>query len=62
MYQMAANKNLRKVLDSTFCNTVAIGKYHPDKYGTSSPRDRENAERLMKQVNEAYEALKDKAV
>jgi len=36
----------------------AVGKYHPDRYGASSSRDRENAEMLMKQVNEAYEALK----
>jgi len=36
----------------------AVGKYHPDRYGSSSPRDRENAEMLMKQVNEAYEKLK----
>jgi preprotein translocase subunit Sec63 len=40
----------------------AIGKYHPDRYGASSPRDRENAEMLMKQVNEAYEKLKKIAV
>jgi hypothetical protein len=40
----------------------AIGKYHPDRYGASSPRDRENAEMLMKQVNEAYENLKKIAV
>ena len=39
----------------------AVSKYHPDKYGTSSPKDRENAEMLMKQVNEAYEILKEKA-
>jgi len=36
----------------------AVGKYHPDRYVSSSPRDRENAEMLMKQVNEAYEKLK----
>jgi len=36
----------------------AVGKYHPDRYGASSPRDRQNAEMLMKQVNEAYEKLK----
>ena len=36
----------------------AIGKYHPDRYNASSSRDRENAEMLMKQVNEAYENLK----
>jgi hypothetical protein len=39
----------------------AVGKYHPDRYGSSSPRDRENAELLMKQVNEAYEKLKEMA-
>jgi hypothetical protein len=39
----------------------AVGKYHPDRYGFSSPRDRENAEILMKQVNEAYEKLKNVA-
>jgi preprotein translocase subunit Sec63 len=36
----------------------AVGKYHPDRYGSSLPRDRENAEMLMKQVNEAYGKLK----
>ena len=36
----------------------AAGRYHPDSYGTSSKRDRENAEMLMKQINEAYESLK----
>ena len=36
----------------------AVKKYHPDKYGSSSKRDRDNAEMLMKQVNEAYEKLK----
>jgi hypothetical protein len=35
-----------------------VAKYHPDTYGSSSDRDRENAETLMKQINEAYEALK----
>jgi len=40
----------------------AVGKYHPDRYGASSPRDRENAEMLMKQVNEAYEKLRKIAV
>jgi len=40
----------------------AVGKYHPDRYGTSSSRDRENAEMLMKQVNEAYEKLKEIAI
>ena len=36
----------------------AIKKYHPDNYGSSSPRDRANAETLMKQINEANEFLK----
>ena len=36
----------------------SVAKYHPDTYGSSSPRDRENAETLMKQINEAYETLK----
>jgi len=40
----------------------AVGRYHPDRYSTSSLRDRENAEMLMKQVNEAYETLKGIAV
>jgi hypothetical protein len=38
----------------------AVGRYHPDRYGSSSPRDRENAEILMKQINEAYERLKNR--
>jgi hypothetical protein len=37
----------------------AVGKYHPDRYGASSSRDRDNAEMLMRQVNEAYEKLKE---
>jgi len=37
----------------------AVGKYHPDKYSTSSLRDCKNAEILMKQVNEAFKALKE---
>ena len=39
----------------------AVRKYHPDRYSSSSLRDRENAEMLMKQVNEAYEKLKKMA-
>jgi len=39
----------------------AVRKYHPDRYSSSSLRDRENAEMLMKQVNEAYEKLKEMA-
>jgi hypothetical protein len=34
-------------------------KYHPDKYISASSRDRENAETLMKQINGAYEVLKE---
>jgi len=41
---------------------AAVKKYHPDKYSSSSRRDRENAEMLMKQVNEAYEKLKKVAI
>jgi hypothetical protein len=36
----------------------SVAKYHPDTYSSSSSRDRENAETLMKQINEAYETLK----
>jgi DnaJ-domain-containing protein 1 len=36
----------------------AVKKYHPDTYTGASRRDCENAEILMKQVNEAYEVLK----
>ena len=36
----------------------SVVKYHPDTYGASSTRDRQNAETLMKQINEAYEFLK----
>jgi hypothetical protein len=35
-----------------------VAKYHPDRYETTSSRDRENAELIMKQINEAYEVLK----
>jgi len=44
------------------CYREAVRKYHPDRYGASSNQDRENAEMLMKQINEAYEALKEIAV
>ncbi|GHU81947.1 hypothetical protein FACS189468_5470 [Spirochaetia bacterium] len=36
----------------------AVKKYHPDTYTHASRRDCENAETLMRQVNEAYEVLK----
>jgi hypothetical protein len=38
----------------------AAAKYHPDRYAAASRRDRENAETLMKQINEAYGILLDK--
>jgi hypothetical protein len=34
-------------------------KYHPDRYMSALKRDRENAETLMKQINVAYEILKE---
>jgi DnaJ-class molecular chaperone len=37
----------------------AAEKYHPDKYASTSKRDKENAEMLMKQINCAYEILKE---
>ena len=36
--------------------------YHPDRYASASQKERENAELLMKQVNEAYDLLKAAAV
>ena len=36
--------------------------YHPDRYASASPGERQNAEDLMKKVNEAYERLKPAAV
>jgi curved DNA-binding protein CbpA len=36
----------------------AAAKYHPDRYASASRRDRENAESVMKQINEAYAILK----
>lgn len=35
--------------------------YHPDRYAAAARKERENAEDLMKKVNEAYEALKTAA-
>jgi DnaJ-class molecular chaperone len=32
--------------------------YHSDRYASATRRERENAEDLMKKVNEAYENLK----
>jgi hypothetical protein len=36
--------------------------YHPDRYASSSRDERQNAEDLMKKVNEAYERLKPAAL
>jgi hypothetical protein len=36
--------------------------YHPDRYASASPNERQNAEDLMKKVNEAYERLKSAAL
>jgi len=46
-------------LKTAYRNAAAI--YHPDRYASASRRERENAEDLMKKVNEAYECLKMKA-
>jgi len=40
----------------------SAAKYHPDHYASASPSERQNAEDLMKKVNEAYECLKHAAV
>ena len=37
----------------------AVAKFHPDKYNTTGTQNMENAEILMKQINEAYETLKN---
>lgn len=47
-------------LKTAYHNKAAI--YHPDRYAASSQKERENAEILMKQVNEAYEQLKTVAI
>jgi hypothetical protein len=36
----------------------SAAKYHPDRYASASRKERDNAEDLMKKVNEAYEILK----
>jgi len=43
-------------LKTAYRSAAAI--YHPDRYASATRRDRENAEDLMKKVNEAYECLK----
>jgi len=47
-------------LKAAYRNAAAI--YHPDRYASATRRERENAEDLMKKVNEAYECLKAAAV
>jgi len=43
-------------LKTAYRNAAAM--YHPDRYASATRRERENAEDLMKKVNEAYENLK----
>jgi hypothetical protein len=43
-------------LKAAYRNCAAM--YHPDRYASSSRDERQNAEDLMKKVNEAYERLK----
>jgi len=40
----------------------AVAKFHPDRYTKTESRNMDNAEILMKQINEAYEVLKKYAV
>ena len=47
-------------LKAAYHNAAAM--YHPDRYASSTKRDRENAEDLMKKVNEAYQCLKTAAM
>ena len=47
-------------LKAAYRNAAAM--YHPDRYAAASRRERENAEDLMKKVNEAYETLKAAAM
>lgn len=47
-------------LKTAYHHTAA--KFHPDHYASASPSERQNAEDLMKKVNEAYERLKPSAV
>ena len=47
-------------LKAAYRNAAAM--YHPDLYAAATRRDRENAEDLMKKVNEAYEYLKEAAM
>jgi len=47
-------------LKTAYRNCAAM--YHPDRYASSSHEERQNAEDLMKKVNEAYERLKPAAL
>jgi DnaJ-domain-containing protein 1 len=38
---------------------ICAVKYHPDQYVNADSRERQHAEDIMKQINEAYEYLKD---
>jgi len=47
-------------LKTAYRNCAAM--YHPDRYASSSRQEQQNAEDLMKKVNEAYERLKTAAL
>ena len=47
-------------LKTAYRNAAAV--YHPDRYAAAARKERENAEVLMKKVNEAYECLKTAAI
>jgi hypothetical protein len=47
-------------LKTAYRNGAAM--YHPDRYASASPSERQTAEDLMKKVNEAYERLKPAAL
>jgi hypothetical protein len=47
-------------LKTAYRNNATL--YHPDRYALASLNDRQNAEDLMKKVNEAYERLKPAAL
>jgi len=47
-------------LKTAYRNCAAM--YHPDRYASSSRQEQQNAEDLMKKVNEAYERLKSTAL
>ena len=47
-------------LKAAYRNCAAM--YHPDRYASASRSERQNAEDIMKKVNEAYERLKSAAL